>query len=192
MTADSAGNDITAVAIPVTGFIGYAPFGTTLPTAVEMADPDFLLPPAFKKFGLIKTDGGPQWAWAADGDPIDFWQDGYKIPTGLANVTVVASLAQTDDNVRTVLYGAAPDANGRIIVDGGGSEKAYVIFTEELFKSGAIRRRLAPNAQVGEVAEDQSTRGEVLGYATTFNVNRSGDISNGHFAETLIPAPSNS
>jgi len=192
MAADSAGNDISAVAIPVTGSIGYAPFGTTLPTATEMADPDYTLPPAFKKLGLIKTDGGPQWAWAPNGDPIDFWQDGYKIPTGLADVSVAVGLAQTDDNVRSVVYGKVPDANGRILVDGGGSEKAYVIFTEEIFKNGDIRRRLAPNAQVGEVTEDQSTRGEVLGYDTTFTINRSSDIDNNHFAETLIRAGSNS
>ena len=188
MAADIAGNDISAVAVPVTGFIGFAPIGTPIPTPVEGADPDFVLPVAYKKLGLIKEDGGPQWSWAADGDPLTFWQQGYTIPTGLANVTVEASLAQTDDNVRTFLYGKVPDANGYTEVDGGGNAEHYVIFTEEIFKSSAIRRRVAPDANVQTVAEDQSTRGDVLGYDTTVNVNRSDVVHGEHFGEWLIPA----
>jgi hypothetical protein len=190
--ADSQGNDVTAVAIPVTGFIGYAPAGTTIPTPVEGADPAFTLPVAYKKLGLLKVDGGPQWAWAPNGDPIEFWQGGYKIPTGLADVTVDVTLAQTDDNVRSVLYGKIPDANGFVIVDGGGSATEYVLFTEEIFKNGDIRRRVAPSAQVGAVSEDQSTRGDVTGYATTFTINSSSLLANGHFGEWLILAADNS
>lgn len=186
--ADSQGNDVTAVAIPVTGFIGYAPAGTTIPTPTEGSDPDFTLDPAFKKLGLVKVDGGPQWAWAASGDPIEFWQSGYKIPSGLADVTIDVSLAQTDDNVRAFVYGKVPDANGFVIVDGGGSAEEYVIFTEEIFKNGDIRRRVAPASQVTTVAEDQSTRGEVLGYAVTIGVNPSDELANGHFGEWLILA----
>lgn len=188
MSADAQGNDITAVAVPVTGFIGFAPIGTDIPTPVEGADPDFVLPVAYKKLGLVKEDGGPQWAWAADGDPLTFWQQGYTIPTGLANVTVEASLAQTDDQVRTFLYGSAPDGNGYLEVDGGGNATHYVIFTEEIFKSGAIRRRVAPDGNVQTVAEDQSTRGEVLGYDTTININRSDVVNGQHFGEWLILA----
>lgn len=185
---DSQGNDVTAVAIPVTGFIGYAPAGTPIPTPTEGADPDFTLDPAFKKLGLLKTDGGPQWAWAPDGDPIEFWQAGYSIPTGLADVTVDVSLAQTDNNVRAFTYGKTPDANGFVVVDGGGSALEYVIFTEEIFKNGDIRRRVAPSAQVTTVAEDQSTRGEVLGYAVTIGINPTDELDNGHFGEWLILA----
>lgn len=186
MAADSLGNDISAVAVPVTGNLGIAPADTVIPTPVEGGAADFTLPAAFTKAGLIKTDGGPQWAWAPDGDPIDFWQDGYSIPSGLAQVTLVASFAQTDDFVRSVIYGQTPDANGFLIVDGGGHSTQYVLFTEEIFKNGTIRRRVAPNAQVQSVAEDQSTRGEVLGYEVTFQINRSATISNGHFGEWLV------
>lgn len=188
MSADSAGNDVTAVGVPVTGFIGYAPIGTAIPTAVEGADPDFVLDPAFKKLGLIKVDGGPQWSWAADGDPLTFWQDGYTIPTGLANVTVEASLAQTDDNVREFIYGVAPDGNGYVEVDGGGNSVHYVIFTEEVFKNGDIRRRVAPDSNILTVAEDQSTPGDVLGEDVTINVNRSSLVGGQHFGEWLVTA----
>lgn len=189
MVADAQGNDITAVAVPLTGFIGLAPFGTDFPTPAEGAT-DPLTPAldaAFKKLGLLKDDGGPQWAWEADGDPIEFWQDGYSIPSGLANVTAACTAAQTDPFVRSLISGKTPDANGYITVDGGGHATRYVLFTEEIFKNGAIRRRVAPNTQVQSVVEDQSTRGEALGYALTFKINRSPLVNNEHFGEWLLP-----
>ncbi len=188
MAADLAGNDIAAVFVPVTGFIGIAPFGTDFPTPAEGAT-DPLTPAldaAFDKLGLLKDDGGPQWAWEADGDPIEFWQDGYSIPSGLANVTVVVTAAQTDAVVRSIVSGKTPDANGYITVDGGGHATQYVLFTEEIAKNGVIRRRVAPNVGVQSVTEDQSTRGEVLGYQITFEVRRSPLVGNEHFGEWLV------
>ena len=188
MAADAFGNDITAVAVPVGGFLAIAPFGTVIPTPILGAAPELALDPAFDKLGLIKEDGGPQFAWEADGDPITFWQDGYSIPSGLANVTLVATAAQTDDNVRQIVYGKVPDANGYLTVDGGGHATQYVLFSEEIFKNGVIRRRVAPNVTVQSVQEDQSTRGEVLGYAITFGIGRSPAVNNDHFGEWLLPA----
>lgn len=192
MTTDASGNNIQAVGVPITGYIGYAPLGTTLPTPVEGADPDFVLPEAFKKLGLITDDGGPQWAWKADGDPLTFWQEGYTIPSGLADVTVESTFAQTDDIVREFLYGKTPDANGFLTVDGGGNPTHYVIFTEEIFKSGLIRRRVAADGNILTVAEDQSTPGKPLGYDTTININASPLLGNDHFGEWLIPDGSGS
>lgn len=192
MTTDASGNNIQAVGVPITGYIGYAPLGTTLPTPVEGADPDFVLPVAFKKLGLITDDGGPQWAWKASGDPLAFWQEGYTIPSGLADVTVEATFAQTDDIVREFLYGKTPDANGFLTVDGGGNPTHYVIFTEEIFKSGLIRRRVAADGNILTVAEDQSTPGKPLGYDTTININASSLLGNDHFGEWLIPDGSGS
>jgi hypothetical protein len=186
MAADDEGNDVTAVGIPVTGFVGIAPVATTIPTPVEGGADDYVLPGAFQKVGLIKVDGGPQWSWAADGDPLEFWQDGYTIPTGLANVTVEFSAAQTDDFVRSIVYGKTPDANGFITVDGGGHSVQWVLFTEEIFKNGAIRRRVAPVANLLSIAEDQSTRGDVLGYDITLNINRTPLLGNEHFGEWLL------
>lgn len=186
---DALGNDITKVAVPVTGGIGLAPIDTTLPTPVEGADPDFKLPATFKRLGLITEDGGPQWTWEPDGDAIVFWQDGYKIPTGMANVQLVVKAAQTDDFVRSIIYGKEADSNGFILVDGGGHLTQYVVYTEEVFMNRDIRRRVAGIVMVESVAEDRSTRGEVLGYEITFNVLRSPALANHHFGEWLIPAP---
>ena len=187
MAADSAGNDITQVFVPVTGFVALAPFGTTIPTPVEGADPDFVLPAAFKKLGLLKTDGGPGWTWEQTGDAIEFWQDGYSIPSGLSNVQLAATAAEMNDWVRQIKSGKIPDANGYIEFDGGGHATQYVAYSEEIAKNGAIRRRVAPNSQVATVVEDRNTRGEVLGDAFTFKVNRSPLVGNGHFGEWYLP-----
>jgi hypothetical protein len=190
MAADSAGNDIGAVGIPLTGFLGFAPTGTTIPTPVEGADPELELDAAFVKAGLLKVDGGPQLAWAASGDPIEFWQDGYTIPSGLADVTLAAAFAQTDPFVRELVYGKVPDANGYLTVDGGGHSIEKIAYTEELFKNGAIRRRIADKVTVKSVQEDKSTRGEVLGYAVVFKISRSETFGMDHFGEWVLPAPS--
>lgn len=193
MTADSSGNDILAVGVPVTGFIGIAPFGTTIPTPAGGASGSLVLDPAFKKLGLLKTDGGPQFAYAADGEPIEFFQDGYSLPTGLANVTLAVSIAEAlNTNVRELIAGATVDSNGYLEYDGGGHATKYVVFTEEIFKNGAIRRRVCPNVQVQGVTEDQSTRGSVNGQALTFEILRSDEVGGKHFGEWVLPAASGS
>ncbi|MDZ4045176.1 MAG: hypothetical protein U1E32_05285 [Rhodoglobus sp.] len=188
MAADSAGNDITAVGIPITGLFGFAPTATTLPTATEGNDPDYELPVAFKRAGLLKVDGGPQFAWAASGDPIEFFQAGYSIPSGLADVTFTAAYAQHDPFIRELIHGVAPDANGMIIVDGGGHSIEKILWSEEIFANGDILRRCAPKTGVRTVTEDRGTRGEVKGYTVVHEIKRSSLISNKHFMEWLIPA----
>lgn len=193
MTADSSGNDILAVGVPVTGFIGIAPFGTTIPTPSGGAAESLVLDPAFKKLGLLKTDGGPQFAYAADGEPIEFFQDGYSLPTGLANVTLAVSIAEAlNTNVRELIAGATVDSNGYLEYDGGGHATKYVVFTEEIFKNGAIRRRVCPNVQVQGVTEDQSTRGSINGQQLTFEILRSDEVGGKHFGEWVLPAASGS
>lgn len=188
MAADSQGNDVGAVFVPVTGGLGFAPLSTTLPTPTEGADPEFQLPAAFRKAGLITEDGGFQWTLEPDGDPIVFWQDGYSIPSGLANATLVAKLAQYDDIVRELSYGKVPDANGYITIDAGGHATEYVLFTEEIAKNGDIRRRVAGKASVTGAVLDQSTRGEVNGNEVTFDIKRFPGLANNHLGEWLIKA----
>lgn len=187
MAADTLGRDVSAVGVPVTGHIGIAPFGTTIPTPAQGKSTSYTLPVAFKLPGLLTDDGGFEWSMEADGDPIEFWQEGFSIPSGLANVTLKVKFAQTDETVRGIIRGKTPDANGYITIDGGGTSAKYVVFTEEIFKSGLIRRRIASNVSIESVAEDKSERGSVLGYEVTFSVNRSADLNNDHVGEWLIP-----
>lgn len=189
MAADSFGNDVTAVGVPVTGHIGIAPFGTDVPTSVLGADPTYLLPVEYKLPGLLTEDGGFEWSMEADGDPITFWQDGFSIPSGLANVELKVKFAQTDETVRSIIRGKTADVNGYITIDGGGTSAKYVIFTEEIFKNGMVRRRAAANASVATVAEDKSERGSVLGYEVTFKIDRSAELENNHIGEWhIVPA----
>lgn len=187
MAADPQGNDVLAVGVPITGFLGFAPADTVLPTAIEGAAPDFVLPPAFKKAGLLKEDGGFEWTLEADGDPIVFWQEGYSIPSGLANATVAATLAQYDEIVRELAWGKTADVNGYITIDAGGHAKEFVAFTEEIFKNGVIRRRVA-EVSVATVKVDKSERGSVNGTAIEFKAKRSAALNNEHIGEWLIPA----
>lgn len=187
MAADSRGNDITRVFVPVTGFLGYAPVDTTLPTATEGGAADFVLPAAFKKAGLLTDDGGFQWTTEPDGNPIEFYQEGYSIPSGLAKCSLEVKLAQTDDVVRQLVWGKTPDANGYITIDAGGHSTEFVFFTEEIAKNGDIRRRVSIG-QVDSVKEDQSTQGKVYSYDTTFKMRRVAALNNEHIGEWIIPA----
>ena len=76
MTADSQGNDLDAVQVPLTGLAAYAP--RLEANVIEKADlgaSPLVLPVAFKKLGLYKEDGGP--APSRDNeDPIRFFQKG--------------------------------------------------------------------------------------------------------------------
>lgn len=189
MAADAAGNDILAVGIPVTGSIGIAPFGTAIPTPTAGGADALVLDPAFRKLGLLKSDGGPQFAWAASGEPIEFWQDGYTEPSGLADVTLSVTAAEVlGDLYRELVAGAVPDANGYVEIDGGGHSNRYVVFTEEIFKNGAIRRRVAPWVQLQSATEDRSERGTVNGSALVFEISRSEAVGGKNFGEWVLPA----
>ncbi|MFC5930931.1 IPT/TIG domain-containing protein [Cryobacterium melibiosiphilum] len=189
MTVDASGNDLSAVGIPITGFLGFAPKGTVFPTSTEGAASTFTLPIAFVKAGLLTEDGGFEWTLEPDGDPIKFYQDGYQIPSGLANATLVVKLAQYDAMVRELSYGKTADANGYLTIDAGGHAVEYVAFTEEIFKSGAIRRRIAEVSVTGAKV-DKSERGAVNGTELTCAAKRSASLGNDHIGEWWLPASS--
>jgi hypothetical protein len=189
MVADASGNDLYSVGVPVTGRFAIAPFGTALMTSAQGKQTDIsAFMGSFTPLGLFKEDGGPQFAWAASGDPITFWQDGYSIPSGLADVTIAVTAGEVLKNkIREILSGAAPDANGMTVQDGGGPATRWVGYSEEIFKNGAIRRRQAPNITLQSATEDRNTRGDVLGNALVFSVARDLTIG-GHFREWVLPA----
>lgn len=189
MGTDALGNDVSAVGIPISGFMGYAPSGTAFPTPSSGAVSPLTLDPAFSKIGLIVEDGGFAWTEEADGSPLEFWQDGYTTPSGLANAQLVVKAAQYNEIVRKVTYGRVADGNGYIQLDVGGHPDRYVLFTEEIFKNGVIRRRVAADSGVTAAKRDQSKRGEVNGTELTFTVARSLLLGGNHIGEWLIPAP---
>ena len=186
MSADELGNDIKNVAVPVTGRGALAPFGTTIPTPVEGKELSLALDEAFRTLGLRTTDGAPEWAWEKDGDDIEFFEEGYRIPSGLANVTCKMILAETSPFVREVISGKKPDANGYITFDGGGHDTRYVLWTEEAFKNLDVRRRVAPWATVQSAVEIKPERGQPLRYEITFKIERHASVGGDHFGEWYI------
>lgn len=186
MAADVNGNDLGAVGIPISGRIAFAPYGTALPTAIELADPDYILPVAWKIPGLIKVDGGFQWNENRSA-PQEFLQEGYELPLGTGTCTLTVALAETSDLVREIIRGEAPVA-GVLEVDVDGNPVQKAVFTEELFKNGVIRRRAAANAFLAQVNTDRTERGSVNGIGTTWNVKRHAAHDNRHYREALIPA----
>lgn len=186
MAADANGNDVSKVFVPVTGNLGVAPAGTDIPGSAEGGAVGYILPVEFKRPGLITEDGGFEWTLEADGDPIKFYQQGFSIPSGLANATLVVKLAQTDNIVRSIIHGQTPDVNGYLEIDAGGTDVRYVIFTEEIAKNGDIRRRIAADAGISSLKEDKSENGTLVGYEVTFSVERSSKLNNKHLGEWII------
>ena len=188
MSADEQGNDVNLVGIPVTGAIALAPAGTEGPTKIQGAMPGFQLPAAFKRVGLVTQDGGPEFTEERDGDPIQFWQDGYSIPTGLANCTVTFTAAETNRIVQELHSGKEPDENGYVEVNAGGHAKRYVMWLEEIFSNGMIRRRIAYSVTVESFQQVKSERGTVMGYAITLRIGTSSKLNNNHYGQwTLNP-----
>lgn len=186
---DAFGNDISAVGIPVTGFLGFAPAGTAFPTPIEGGSPTLTLDPAYEKAGLLTEDGGFEWTLEPDGDQTKFFQEGYQIPSGLSNPTLVVKLAQYDRLVRKLAWGKTPDENGFLTIDAGGHITDLVAFSEEIFKNGVIRRRVA-EVTVTKAKVDKSERGAVNGTELTLAVKRSPLLGNEHVGEWLIPPAS--
>lgn len=186
MAIDARGNNLAAVGLPVDGSLAIAPAGTAFPAPTEGASATLTIDQAFRKIGLFTTDGGFAWEMERDGDAIEFFQQGYRIPSGLSNVRLKVKAAQYDDLVREIAYGKKPDANGYLTIDGGGHATQYVIFTEEIFKNGVIRRRVAATASVESAVLDQTTRGEVNGMELTFAIEPSPLLGNEHIGEWLL------
>lgn len=196
MSADEQGNDVSLVGIPVTGRIALAPEGTAGPSIPAGAAPDYKLPAAFRGIGLVTSDGGPEFTEERDGDPIQFWQDGYSIPTGLANCTVTFTAAETSRIVQELHSGKEPDANGYVEINAGGHAKRYVLWMEEIFKNGMIRRRIAYSVTVESFAIAKSERGTVMGYTIVLRIGVSPKLNNNHYGQwiinptdTTVPAP---
>lgn len=185
MAADTAGNDIAAVGVPLTGFLAYAPATATIPTSVQGKALDLVLGEDFRKVGLLKEDGGFEWTEEPAGDPIEFWQDGYSIPSGLANVALKFTTAEESPTTRALRTGKTPDENGYLTVDGGGSAKQYAFFSEEIFRNGAIRRRAAIG-RVKTAKLQKSEKGTPQGVEHEIEILRSAKFNNEHYGEWVI------
>jgi len=189
MSADSEGNDLSAVGVPITGFAA-----VQLPTDAGAAKQTFVaskdgaatplvMPEGYQKVGLFKVDGGPQEGGDA-GDAIEFFQQGHKL-AGDDQPNVVINLAQFDALVRRLVTGKTADENGMIVVTGLTPDHVFPLFTAVKFKNGWSERKNGL-ARISAVEKDQMTRGEVTGRAVTFEWIFNEEIG-GFYREWLVP-----
>lgn len=187
MTADSEGNDLGAVGVPITGFAAVQLTGgpSFVSSAAGAATP-LVLPAGYQKVGLFKVDGGPQDGGDA-GDKIEFFQQGYKL-SGDDQPTIQINLAQFDALVRKLVTGQTPDANGMVVIKALTPDTVFPLFVATKFKNGWSRRRNGL-ARISAVEIDKETRGEVNGRNTTFEWIDDETVG-GFYREWLVPPAS--
>ncbi|MFF7683162.1 hypothetical protein ACFZA2_10405 [Microbacterium sp. NPDC007973] len=166
MTADSQGNDLDAVQVPITGLAAFAPL--LLANVIEKADlgaSPLVLPEAFKRLGLYKQDGGPAPSRDTE-DAIEFFQKGYTI-AGDGTRSVVIGLAEQNAVVQSLIEGVEPDANGVIEVLASLPNNRFILLVVTKYRNGAEKRQVGV-ASITAVEPDQSERGSVEGANVTF------------------------
>ena len=171
MAKDTQGNDLGAVAVPVTGAICVVPYDeenviTRAMISKKLATPN--LPEAYARdkacLGLIASDGGPQDAGESD-DAIEFWQQGYSL-NGDPTLTTAFTIAEDNDFTREFCFGEKPDEDGVVAVNTLTPDTKWMAYYEEVFKNGSVQRR-AGVVQVTGNEPGQSERGSVKGRAIT-------------------------
>ncbi len=193
MAADTQGNDLEAVLVPVTGRICVVPHDEENVITPEMigkgvADPQ--LPEAYKNgcIGLVTADGAPQDA-SENGDPVEFWQQGYQI-NGEAMITTAFTAAEDNAVTRRFVNGSDPDEHGVYGIDTLTPDGKWMAYYEEAYKSGKVYRRAGVVTLTGN-EPGQSTRGSVKGRALTVTW-QNDDLYGGHkyIEHTYDPADS--
>ncbi|MCI2158701.1 hypothetical protein [Bifidobacterium crudilactis] len=179
MTSDSKGNDLQAVDVPITGQLAIAPYdAANLLTSEQGGGKTVTWPKTnpYEWLGLIKQDGGATESQDQD-DAIEFFQKGYYLnqdPT----MTIQWGLAEFNAAVRKLITGQTADANGMIAVDTYTPDTRWVLFYEEVYKNGKIRR-LNGVIQVTTTEVDQSERGSVKGRTVTMTWQPDKIVGNG-------------
>ncbi|WEV68718.1 Ig-like domain-containing protein [Bifidobacterium sp. ESL0775] len=167
MAADAKGNDLTAVDVPVTGQIAIAPYSAANVLTSQMGGGKTVTwpqPNPYLWLGLIKKDGGFS-EGQEKGDAIEFYQQGYQLNAS-PDMTLKVGLAEFNKVVRKFITGKDPDENGMIPVSTYTPDTKWLLFTEEVFKNGVIRRRNGV-IQIDTTEVDQSERGTAQGRDVT-------------------------
>ncbi|WP_416444740.1 hypothetical protein AB3K78_15535 [Leucobacter sp. HNU] len=167
MSADTQGNNLDAVGVPITGMAAFAPVASAnVITKAALGASPLVLPEAFRKLGLYKQDGGPTDARESE-DPIEFFQVGYKL-AGNGTRTVQINLAEQNAAVQQLVEGKEPDANGVIEVSASLPDNRFILLVVTRYRNGMEKRRIGV-ASVTAVEPDQEERGAVAGQAVTFS-----------------------
>lgn len=166
MAADTQGNDLDAVGVPITGLAAFAPLlEANIIAKTALGASPLVLPAAFKRLGLYKQDGGPAEA-RESGDAIEFFQKGYTL-AGDGTRTVTIGLAEQNPTVQAMLEGAAPDVNGVIEVSSSLPDNRFILLVVTKYRNGTEKRRVGV-AAITAIEPDQQERGSVEGANVTF------------------------
>lgn len=160
MAADSAGNDLSAVAVPYTGFIAWKTAATAPVEASELA---YALPTGYSYLGLITQDGGYAEETEA-GERIEFFQRGYSLLGSDGSLSFTVTLAENSEAVRQLLGYDAGTVGTRKTVSYEGEFGMFVAVKNRNGKS-FIRAGIA---RVTDTAESKAERGAVTSYEVTF------------------------
>lgn len=165
MAADAAGNDLSAVKVPLTSFAAIGAIGGTLleQTALEAAT--LALPTGYEYLGLFTQDGGPTEEVEA-GDQLYFFQPGYSLPSGSDEITETLVLAEDNPAVRRLVYGSAGTGNTHIKT-GAVPTGSFPYLRVSRYKNGTELRRNGM-VHVTAIEPEQETRGEVRAVSITF------------------------
>ena len=169
MAADAQGNNLDDVLVPVTGrtcVVDYDEENVITPEMIGKGVADPQLPAAYASgcIGLVTADGAPQDA-SENGDPVEFWQQGYQI-NGEASITTAFTAAEDNAITRRFVNGSDPDEHGVYGIDTLTPDGKWMAYYEEAYKNGKVYRRAGVVTLTGN-EPGQSTRGSVKGRALT-------------------------
>ena len=168
MAADIAGNDLSAVGVPITGFAAVC---WEVAEANVIADTEMgkatvtLAAEKWHYLGLFKDDGGAETGSDSE-DATEFFQQGYKL-AGLSTRTIKLGLAEDNPVVQRLLDGKEPNANGVVYVEASDPSEPFLLFSATQFKNGFVERRHGV-ARISEIEVDQEERGSVRAKSVTF------------------------
>lgn len=168
MATDSAGNDLGAVGVPITGFLAicFEVVKDNVLTDKQLgANPLALEASKWSYAGLFKEDGGFTPASETE-DAIVFFQQGYEL-NGLRTDTFKVGLAEDNKVVDRLVYGKTANSDGVIYVDAADPDATFLAVSMTQFKNGVQERRHGV-ARVSSIEVDQEERGSVKGRSVTF------------------------
>lgn len=183
---DTSGIDLNAVGTAIRGMTGWLPSTVSVPSASDMADPNFVLPGSFLRLGLRTTDGAPDFS-ESPATLLEMYEAGYKINPGTGTAQVTQIFAQFDDTLRQAVRGSAP-VNGVLDVDIDATPTG-TLFLEDIYRMAdgtfSILRRCAP-ALISSVKSGKPTRGAIPGTTVVWDIERSEALGNKHFREAWV------
>ena len=165
MSADTQGNDLGAVKVPTTGFAAIGPVGSALIDPEQLKAENLGLPTGFEYLGLFTQDGGPSEENEA-GDPLEFFQMGYTLPSGDDTISETLVLAEDNAAVRRLVYGSE-GADGVYAKTGAVPAGSFSYLRVTRYKNGTEMRRNGI-VHVSTIEPEQETRGEVRSVSVTF------------------------